>query len=207
MHISDGVLPTSVAVGGYVVSLAILAWSVKKTDNEDLPKIAVVTSAFFVASLIHVPLGPTSVHLLIPGLVGILLGWSAFISIALGLTLQSLLFQFGGITAVGANSVMMGIPALAAGGIFYLLRGKTLSRHILAGAVAGGLGVTLAALILSLLLATSGEDFWGVAKIALYAHIPVILIETVISAFSVSFLYKVKPDLLRISFPVPSPGN
>jgi cobalt/nickel transport system permease protein len=201
MHISDGVLPTTVAVGAYVASLAIAGWSVRRTRGEDLPKIAVVTSAFFVASLVHIPIGPTSVHLLIPGLVGILLGPGAFISIALGLILQSLLFQFGGITALGGNALMMGLPALAAAGLFRILKGRSLSRHILAGALAGGLGVVLATLILALLLATSGEDFWGVAKLAVYAHAPVAVIEAIVSAFSVSFLYKVKPDLLGISLP------
>lgn len=199
MHISDGVLPPSVAIAGFAASAAIAAWSARKTHPEDFPKIAVVTSAFFVASLIHVPIGPTSVHLLIPGLVGILLGNSAFLSIALGLVLQSLLFQFGGITALGANACMMGIPALMAGWIFRSLKGESLSRHVVAGAVAGGLGVVLAVLILALLLLTGGEDFLGVAKIAMYAHLPVLGIETAVSAFTVSFLYKVKPDLLRSS--------
>ena len=198
MHISDGVLPTSVAVGGFAVSLAVIAWSVRKTNPEDLPKIAVVTSAFFVASLIHVPIGPTSVHLLIPGLVGILLGNSAFISIVLGIVLQSLLFQFGGITAIGANAFMMGIPALMAGWLFRFLKGRTLSRHVFAGTLAGGIGVVLAVLILALLLRTGGEDFLGVAKIAIYAHLPVIVIEALVSAFTVSFLYKVKPELLDV---------
>jgi len=204
MHISDGVLSTSVAIGGYAVSMAISAWSVRRTKPEDLPKIAVVTSAFFVSSLIHVPMGPTSVHLIIPGLVGILLGSSSFISIALGITLQSLLFQFGGITAIGANALMMGIPALIAGGLFRAAKGHSLTRYIVAAALAGGLGVVLSALVLALLLLTAGEDFWGVAKIALYAHLPVIVIEAAISAFSVSFLYKVKPDLLRVSFSTPN---
>ena len=198
MHISDGVLPTSVAVGGFAVSLAVMAWSVRRTNPEDLPKIAVVTSAFFVASLIHVPIGPTSVHLLIPGLVGILLGNSAFISIVLGIVLQSLLFQFGGITAIGANAFMMGIPALLAGWLFRSLKGRTLSRHVFAGALAGGIGVVLAVLILALLLRTGGEDFLGVAKIAIYAHLPVIVIEALVAAFTVSFLYKVKPELLDV---------
>jgi len=198
MHISDGVLPTSVAVGGFAVSLAVMVWSVRKTNPEDLPKIAVVTSAFFVASLIHVPIGPTSVHLLIPGLVGILLGNSAFISIVLGIVLQSLLFQFGGITAIGANAFMMGIPALMAGWLFRSLKGRTLSRHVFAGALAGGIGVVLAVLILALLLRTGGEDFLGVAKIAIYAHLPVIVIEALVAAFAVSFLYKVKPELLDV---------
>jgi cobalt/nickel transport system permease protein len=201
MHISDGVLPTSVAIGGFAASLAVAAWSARKTDPEDLPKVAVVTSAFFVASLIHVPIGPTSVHLLIPGLVGILLGRSAFISIALGIALQSLLFQFGGITAIGANAFMMGIPALVAGWVFRSLKGSTLFRHVFAGALAGGVGVVLAVLLLALLLLTGGEDFLGVAKIALYAHLPVLVIESAVSAFTVSFLYKVKPDLLEITFP------
>lgn len=200
MHISDGVLPTSVAVGSYAVSLALVAWSVKKTHGAELPKVAVVTSSFFVASLIHVPLGPTSVHLLIPGLVGILLGSSAFVSIALGLLLQSLLFQFGGITAWGANSLMMGLPALFCGWLFERIKGATLLRHVSAGAICGGFGVLLAAIILAALLFTSGEDFLGVAKIALLAHLPVIAIEAVVSAFTVSFLYKVKPELLRTAF-------
>jgi cobalt/nickel transport system permease protein len=201
MHISDGVLPTSVAIGGFAVSLAVTVWSARKTNPEDLPKIAVVTSAFFVASLIHVPMGPTSVHLLIPGLVGILLGSGAFISIALGIVLQSLLFQFGGITAIGANAFMMGIPALLAGWMFRSLKGRTLSRHVFAGALAGGIGIVLAVLILAFFLLTGGEDFLGIAKIAMYAHLPVIVIESAVSAFAVSFLYKVKPDLLEITFP------
>ncbi len=199
MHISDGVLPTPVAIGGYAVSLAVIAWSARKTKAEDFPKIAVMTSAFFVASLIHVPIGPTSVHLLIPGLVGILLGDSAFISIALGLLLQSILFQFGGITALGANALMMGIPALVAGWVFRKFKGGSLSRYVFAGAFAGGAGVVLAVFFLAALLLTGGEDFWGVAKLAMYAHLPVILIETCVSAFAVSFLYKVKPELLGVA--------
>ncbi len=201
MHISDGVLPVSVTVAGFAASAALGAWSVRKTHPEDFPKIAVVTSAFFVASLVHVPIGPTSVHLLIPGLVGILLGNSAFLSIGLGLVLQSLLFQFGGITALGANACMMGIPALIAGWIFRMLQGQTLVRHVVAGAVAGGLGVLLAVLVLALLLVSGGEDFLGVARIAMAAHLPVLGIESAISAFTVSFLYKVKPDLLQSSPP------
>jgi cobalt/nickel transport system permease protein len=57
------------ALGGYAATVALAAWSARQAESDDLPKIAVVTSAFFVASLIHVPIGPTSVHLLIPGLV------------------------------------------------------------------------------------------------------------------------------------------
>ncbi|MDZ7640908.1 MAG: cobalt transporter CbiM [Desulfurivibrio sp.] len=200
MHIADGVLPTAVAVGSYLVSAGLLTWSARQTEEEELPKVAVVSAAFFVASLIHLPFGPTSVHLLIPGLAGALLGASAFLAIALGLLLQSLLFQFGGLTALGANALMMGVPALFCGWLFARFRGQASSRQALLGGVAGALGTGLAALLLALLLVTGGEDFFGVAKIALAAHLPVFIIEGVVSFFTIGFLAKVKPEILNQSF-------
>lgn len=204
MHISDGVLPISVTIGGYAASAALVAWSARRTNNEELPKLAVMTAAFFVASLVHVPFGPTSVHLLIPGLTGALLGPSAFLSIALGLLLQSLLFQFGGLTALGANALMMGLPALVCGWFFQRFKGESIQRQTIMGGVAGAAGTVLAAIALAALLATGGEDFFGVAKIALAAHVPVILIEGGVSAFTIGFLAKVKPALLQPSFVRPT---
>ncbi|WP_373499786.1 cobalt transporter CbiM [Desulfococcus sp.] len=204
MHISDGVLPISVTIGGYAASAALAAWSARRTRNEELPKVAVVTAAFFVASLIHVPFGPTSVHLLIPGLAGALLGPSAFLAIGLGLLLQSILFQFGGLTALGANALMMGVPALLCGLFFQRLKGTTRRRQSIIGGIAGALGTAFAALILALLLATGGEDFFGVAKLALAAHLPVIVIEGVVSAFTIGFLARVKPELLDPAFVHPA---
>lgn len=200
MHISDGVLPISVALGCAAGSLLVAAWSAKKTASDDLPKVAVVTASFFVSSLIHVPLGPTSVHLLIPGLVGVLLGPSSFLAILLGLLLQSLLFQFGGLTALGANALMMGIPALFCGLLFNKLRGSTQKQHVIVGGLAGGGGTLVSATLLALLLFSGGEDFLGVAKLALLAHLPVFVIEGLVSAFTISFLYRVKPELLSQQF-------
>jgi cobalt/nickel transport system permease protein len=197
MHISDGVLPLSVTIGGYAVSGVLVAWSAHRTHPEELPKLAVMTAAFFVASLIHVPFGPTSVHLIIPGLTGALLGPSAFLAVGLGLLLQSLLFQFGGLTALGANALMMGLPALACGWVFHKFKGRTIKRQAVTGGVVGALGTALAAIILALLLATGGEDFFGVAKLALLAHVPVFIIEGLVSAFTVGFLARVKPELLE----------
>jgi cobalt/nickel transport system permease protein len=196
MHISDGVLPVSITIGTFAATIALTAVGVRKTKAESLPKVAVVTSAFFVASLIHLPLGPTSVHLQLPGLVGVLLGPSAFISIVLGLTLQSLLFQFGGITALGANSLMMGIPALMVGWLFKQMKGSTLKSHAFAGALGGFLGTILSVGFLAALLYTGGEDFLGVGKIAFISSLPVSIIEAIIANFTVVFLFKVKPELL-----------
>ena len=92
--------------------------------------------------------------------------------------------------------MMMGLPALLCGLLFNALRGTSHLRCTMAGAVAGGLGTVLAAIFLAGLLATGGEDFLGVAKLALAAHIPVIFVEAAISAFTISFIYRVRPELL-----------
>jgi len=197
MHISDGVLLAPVWIGGYVISASIAAVTNRKMNPEDIPKTAVMTSVFFIASLIHIPLGPTSAHLILNGLVGIILGPLAFVSILLGLTLQALLFQHGGITTIGANSLMMGLPALLAYKVFNLhQRFHFKSKEGVFGAIAGGIGVLGGVLILATLLVTTGSEFIGVAKYAAVAHLPIIVIEALISGFVVSFLFKVKPEIL-----------
>ena len=198
MHIADGVLPVSVSLVGYALTLAGVGYSLRRLDSANLPKVAVVTSSFFVASLVHLPLGPTSVHLLLPGIVGALLGPAAFLSITIGLFLQSILFQFGGLTALGANNLMMGLPALLAGFVFPRIRGRTRTSNALAGILVSGGGVLLAGLLLAALLATAGEDFWGVAKLAVAAPVSVMLIEGGVGGCTVAFLFQVKPELLAV---------
>ncbi|MBW1971960.1 MAG: cobalt transporter CbiM [Deltaproteobacteria bacterium] len=198
MHISDGVLSFPVIAAGYGVAIGITAFSLKKTKTEDIPKIAVMTSAFFVASLIHVPLGPTSVHLLLNGLVGILLGWAAFPSIFMALLLQALLFQFGGITSLGANACVMGIPALAMAWLFQKRHRFSFSRKDeIFSLIAGGGAVFLGAVMLALVLTLSGSQFITVAKLAIVAHIPIMIIEAFITLFIIKFLNKVRPEIIE----------
>jgi len=119
MHISEGVLSAPVLLAGAVLSLVGLTLGLKKIKNEDIPKVAVLSSAFFVASLIHIPIGPTSAHLVLNGLVGMLLGWSAFPSIFVALVLQAILFQFGGLTTLGVNTFSMAMPGVLS---YYIFR-------------------------------------------------------------------------------------
>jgi len=198
MHISDGVLSAPVLIFGYAATAGIAAASIKRISAEDMPRIAVMTSAFFVASLVHVPLGPTSVHLVLSGLVGIILGPAAFVSILVGLILQAFLFQHGGITTIGVNALMMGLPALAAYRLFALRRMfRFEKRDEVFGFLAGFLSVLLGTLILALLLVSTGSEFAGVAKYAALAHLPVMVIEGLITLSVVSFFKKVKPELLE----------
>src|SRR5207302_5573020 len=82
------------------------------------PRIALLTAAFFVASSMHIPVPPASVHLLLNGLVGVILGWRAPLAIAVGLLLQALLLGHGGFLAVGVNTCVVTVPALVAWALF-----------------------------------------------------------------------------------------
>lgn len=198
MHISDGVLSAPVWIGGYVAAAGIVVATIRKINPEDMPKVAVITSTFFVASLIHVPLGPTSVHLVLNGLAGVVLGPMAFVSILIGLALQALLFQHGGITTIGANAVMMGLPALIAYKIFQQRKRFNFRSNVaIWGTLAGVSGILFGTPILALLLVTTGREFIGVAKYAALAHLPIMAIEGVITGLVVSFLIRVKPEILE----------
>ena len=75
VHISDGVLSDWWIAGGLALMVVLMIPALVRVRDEEIPRIALLTAAFFVASLIHVRLGPTSVHLLLNGLVGVILGW------------------------------------------------------------------------------------------------------------------------------------
>lgn len=197
MHISEGVLSAPVLVTGVILAAGGVSLGLKKMDFERIPEVAVLTSAFFVASLIHVPIGPSSAHLVLNGLIGLLLGWSAFPAILVGLSLQALLFQFGGITSLGVNTFNIALPAVVS---FYLFRLFTIKHNpymlVFSAFLCGVIGILGSALLVGLSLVTTGEAFLTVAKLVVIAHLPVMIIEGVITATAVVSLNKVRPELL-----------
>ncbi|MDH5174843.1 MAG: cobalt transporter CbiM [Elusimicrobiota bacterium] len=197
MHISEGVLSAPVLVTGVILAAGGVSLGLKKMDFERIPEVAVLTSAFFVVSLIHVPIGPSSAHLVLNGLIGLLLGWPAFSAILVGLSLQALLFQFGGITSLGVNTFNMAFPAIVS---FYLFRifNRRYNRYVLvsSGFLCGVVGILGSASLVALSLVTTGEAFLTVAKLIVIAHLPVMIIEGVITATAVVSLNKARPELL-----------
>ena len=125
VHISDGVLTWPWLVGGFVLAGLLVAAAMVRVRDEEIPRIALMTAAFFVASLIHVSIGPTSVHLLLNGLLGVIVGRRAPLAVLLGLTLQAVLFGHGGFTTIGVNTCVMALPALGAAWLFGRLRAGT----------------------------------------------------------------------------------
>jgi len=199
MHISEGILSAPVLITGAGLTATAVGYSLKKMEHKEVPKVAILSSVFFVASLIHVPLGPSSVHLILNGIIGLLLGWSAFPAILVALALQGVLFQFGGITTLGVNTLNMALPAIIC---FYLFnRGVRSENNFIAltlAFVCGFLAVLLSGTMVAVALVFTGEPFIQIAKLVLIAHLPVMILEGVLTAFCIGFLRKVRPEILDI---------
>ncbi|NES73303.1 MAG: cobalt transporter CbiM, partial [Okeania sp. SIO2D1] len=133
MHISEGILPAQLCISGYGITSFITWYSLRQINRlpnpqASIPKASLLTAAFFVASSIHIPIPPASVHLVLNGLLGTVLGYYAFPAILVGLFFQAIMFGHGGLTTLGINALIMGIPALLAYQIFQL-------RHILGNGI------------------------------------------------------------------------
>src|SRR5579859_5488878 len=125
IHIDPGFLTPEWCVGGYVVAGLLAAVGAWRIRDEEIPRVAVLAAAFFVASLLHVPVpaGPRT-HLLLNGLLGVVLGRRAILAVLVGLFLQSALSVMEGVgfSTLGVNACVLTIPALVAGGLFAGLR-------------------------------------------------------------------------------------
>jgi cobalt/nickel transport system permease protein len=210
MHVPDGILPASVCAAGYAVTGAATWYSLRKIKRsedprEGIPKASLFAGVFFVASLVHIPVPPVSVHLIMNGLLGVVLGWYAFPAILVGLFFQALMFGHGGITTLGVNAAMMGIPALLAFGIFRLRSFTNLTGRMWTGAfgfLGGFFGLGLAAAIFFFLLVTTVPATLDVATeraaitALVIAHVPLAVIEGAFTMMVVLFLMKVAPGMI-----------
>ena len=196
MHISEGVLSGPVLLSGAALAAAGTAIGLKKLDYDEIARVGMLSGVFFVASLVHVPLGPTSVHLILNGIVGLLLGWPAFPAILVALALQAVFFQFGGITALGVNTVIMAVPAVTGYYAFSPLLRRSRPVALAAAFACGFMAVCIGGIIVGLALVFTEEKFFEVAVAVVAAHLPVMIIEGLVTALCVAFLRKVQPAML-----------
>ncbi len=209
MHIPDGMLPAQVCLAGYG-GTAVLTWlSLNRIEHrgdslEGIPRASVMAAAFFVASWIHIPLPPASVHFVLGGLMGVLLGWFAFPAVLTGLFFQAVMFGHGGLTTLGVNGIIIGLPALLASALFSLRRklsDGSYATGILAFSAGAGSVLLSAMMMASLLVLTIPEHLPAetehqALRMMVLAHVPIAAIEGVFTAMVVSFLSKVKPEML-----------
>ena len=196
MHISEGVLSGPVLAAGAVATAAGVAIGLKKLDGEALVRTGVLSAAFFAASLVHLPIGPTSIHLVLSGLMGALLGFAAFPAIFVGLLLQALLFQFGGITVLGVNSVVMGLPAVVCGLAARPLLKKSGPVFSMAAFACGACAILCSLVLLYLALVLSGEALSVFAGVFFWAHLALVGIEGAVTLLILGFLKRLRPELL-----------
>lgn len=217
MHIADGFLPAQVCLAGYAATGGLTWYSFRqitrdRTYRDHIPKTALLSAAFFVASAIHIPIPPTSVHPLLNGLLGAVLGWYAFPAILVGLFFQAIMFQHGGMSVLGVNAIIMGVPALIAGYVFQLRglarrdnqRWQNSLTNVFAF-LAGALGVGISTLLFYLIAITNIPGDLNAAiemsaiGVLVLAQLPLTLIEGMITAMMVNFFQQVKPELLSLA--------
>lgn len=199
LHISEGVLNGATLGAGAALALAGLGIGLRKMEYEDLPEVAVLSSVFFVASLIHVPIGPSAAHLVLTGICGLLLGWVAFPAIFVGLTLQAVLFGYGGITTLGINTFNMAFPAVILGIFFksFVKSQKPAVRYV-AGFVTGAGSIMVSGILVALSLNISlGQSVETAARLIILAHIPIMIIEGLMTVFIVEFIRRVRPEMIQ----------
>lgn len=211
MHVPDGFVPIAVGAAGYAVTGAVTWYSLRKiNENENpraqIPKASLLTAAFFVSSLIHIPVPPTSVHLVLTGLLGVVLGWYAFPAILIGLLFQAVMFQHGGLTTLGINAVIIGSPALLAHFVFRATQRMSVRAawwDSAAAFMAGALGVGTAVVFFYIVMINSipadlnvQAERAAITTLSL-AHAPLILVEGLITALLVTYLKRVQPEMLR----------
>ncbi|MDR2055404.1 MAG: cobalt transporter CbiM [Desulfovibrio sp.] len=200
MHVSEGVLSPAVLGTGAALAALGTAVGLRRLDYDRLMTVALLSAAFFVGSLVHIPVGLGSVHLILNGLLGVLLGWAAFPAILAALALQALLFQYGGLTVLGVNTFNMAFSGVLSAYVYRALaRFLPGPRGRKAAAFCGGaLGVALAGLFTAAAMAFSDEGFLVAAKLLFLAHLPVMVVEGLITLFTVAFIARVRPEMLRL---------
>ncbi len=197
MHISDGVLGLEATVIVSAFSAFALYKSIKSLDDEKITLIAALSAMFFISTFIHIPLGLTQIHLLLVGVIGIFIGWSAFLAILVALILQALLLAYGGIVSLGVNLFIMAMPSVL---VFYFYKSsfyKKLSEKV-GFFLVGFLGAFFSTLFLTIILYFSKEEYEYAALTILGVNSFSMIIEGIVSMFLLLFIKKSYPKILKV---------
>ena len=202
MHLSDGVLALPTLAAATACAVAGLAVGLRRLTPQTLPRAALFAAVFFLIGTLHVPVGLGSVHLILNGLIGLLLGWLAFPVIFVALVLQALLFSFGGFATLGANTLLLAAPAVLAHQVLrpWLDRPQPAPQRLMViGVLASTIGLVGATLLAALLLWTSGgEALLGLIALLALAQLPVWAIDAAVSASVLTMLARAMPAALTL---------
>ncbi len=209
MHIPDGFISTPVVAAGIAVAAGSIAYAVKATNKKmgekQIPLMGVLAAFIFAAQMLNFPVvGGTSGHLIGAALAAILLGpWAGVLIMTCVLIVQSLIFQDGGLLALGANIFNMGVVPCFVGYYVYWgvtsLFGKRKLGIMVGGGLSGWLTVVMASVFCALELAVSGTVPLGVALPAMAGiHAIIGIGEGLITAAVLALVLATRADLLEL---------
>lgn len=202
MHIPDGFLSINTWLPAWIASMGVIWFSVKKVTarlkEKTVPLMGVTAAFIFAAQMLNFPVaGGTSGHLLGGVLAGVLLGpWAGAVIISVVLVVQCLIFQDGGITALGANILNMAILGTIGGYLIYNTFKKGIGI-IFAAAIASWFSVVIASSACAVELAISRTSPFKIVLPAMIGiHMIIGIGEAVITCLVLGFIQKVRPDLM-----------
>ena len=199
MHISEGILSGSMLAVTWAGTVAGVSYGLKHTSSERIIKTALASSAFFLASLVNVRIGPSSTHLTLLAPMGLILGRSVFPAVVVSLLLQAVLFGFGGLLVLGANTLTMALSSLLTYFIFAgMIRKSSGKSAVIFSFLAGAFAVMTGALLTGTLLGLTDRNFLGAVKLLLMIHVPLSCLEGVVTSFLVLWLKRVAPEFLDV---------
>jgi cobalt/nickel transport system permease protein len=215
LHIPDGFLSAPIALLWWALTILCLAVAVRRVgglNERQVPLMGVMAAFIFAAQMLNFPvLGGTSGHLLGGALAALLLGpWAGMLVMACVVALQALLFQDGGLLALGANIFNMGIATAAVGywlgmPLLRAFGGKTWGL-VASGFIAAWVSVMVAALLTSLQLSLSGVPAAIVFPAMMFVHLFIGIGEGLITVAALAFVGSTRPDLVTSLAPYMSPG-
>lgn len=189
VHLADGIVSMPVCVAAAVGAGGVTIAGLRGLADRQVPQLAVMTAVFFVVGAVHVRIGPGSVHLLFTGLLAAVLGWRAIVPVAIGVVMHAIILQHGGLTTIGVNTLILGVPALLIGaGAERWRAGGSAHAAWLIGASATVMTYVLSTALLVGI--TSLFDRRLNIAVGTWAamHLPVMLLEVVVTGSALAYL-------------------
>jgi len=218
MHIPDGFLSVAVSIGLWVLSAIAIAYALRRVsgdlDERKVPLMGVLAAAIFAGQMLNFAVaGGTSGHLMGAAIATILLGpWAAILVMTSVVGVQALIFQDGGLLALGGNIFNMGVIGVFVSYFVYrtllrVLGERAVSVHV-SGFAAAWSSIVVAALAVALQLALSGTSPANIAIPAMaLVHAVIGLGEGLITLGALAFVHATRRDLLQLGQAQPRGGR
>ena len=208
LHIPDGFLSIVVSITLWIISIVTISYALKRVGKDvgehQVPLMGVLAAAIFAGQMLNFAVaGGTSGHLLGATIATILMGpWAAMMIMTSVVSVQALIFQDGGLLALGANIFNMGIVGVTVSYTVYRtvlrLASKRKMGILIGGFIAAWLSVVLTSLAVSLQLALSGTSPANLAIPAMAGvHALIGIGEGLITVGALAFLLAARPDLIQ----------